>query len=470
VRSASTNAPEASSSDRGRTLSSRRPVADYFRCADDFSDFDLIQPLSPDAGYFAFGADAICYGRSSSARIGENATGPLHDVLPEAVAEGGVLRLPLDPDEIVENLRGERYQSEERRRRTRPAEHPLLRDLYYRLRSVMPSGLRRRLQRAALGDWRNIPFPGWPVDSTVERVLERLLALSMKAKGVQKVPFIWFWPEGATSCVIMTHDVESVAGRDFCSPLMDLDDSVKIKASFQLVPERRYAVPATLLEEMRARGFEINVHDLNHDGHLFTAYDEFLRRARRINEHGRAYGARGFRSGGLYRNHTWYDALEFSYDMSVPSTGRLDPQRGGCCSLMPFFIGRILELPLTTTQDYALFHMLNDYSIELWKRQLDAIIERHGLASLLIHPDYIIDRRPRATYQALLEHLTRMRHDRRLWIALPNEVDRWWRQRRQMRIVTESGTPRVEGEGKDRARLAVATLVGDTVTLSVEGS
>jgi len=110
----------------------------------------------------------------------------------------------------------------------------------------------------------------------------------------------------------------------------------------------------------------------------------------RINEYGKRYQAVGFRSGALYRNQAWFDALDFSYDMSVPSVAHLDPQRGGCCTVTPFFIRNILELPVTTIQDYTLFHILNDYSLDMWKRQLDAITQQHGLASFIVHPDYVI--------------------------------------------------------------------------------
>ena len=64
--------------------------------------------------------------------------------------------------------------------------------------------------------------------------------LSMKAMGVVRVPFIWFWPDANSSCAIMTHDVETLSGRDFCAELMDIDDSFGIKASFQIIPEDRY--------------------------------------------------------------------------------------------------------------------------------------------------------------------------------------------------------------------------------------
>jgi hypothetical protein len=443
-----------------------RVVADYFRTGGSLPRFELTGPLSERPGFFSFGSGGVCYGKSSSALMKTDAVEPLHDVMPDTNVDAGVVRLPLDPDEIVESLRLERYQRDGLVGNKRSVHSPSLRDVYYGLRRFLPIAIRKHLQRVVLKDWRDIVFPKWPVDDTVEQILRRLLALSMRAQGLQKVPFIWFWPDGAKSCAVMTHDVETRSGRNFCSRLMDLDDSAKIKSSFQIVPEERYAVPTTLLAEMRAREFEINVHDLNHDGHLFSDYRTFLRRANRINAYGRTYGARGFRSGGLYRNFAWYDALEFSYDMSFPNTGRLDPQRGGCCTLMPFFIGRILELPLTTTQDYTLFHILNDYSIDLWRRQFRAIEAQHGLITFLVHPDYVIEKRARATYQGLLEHLTLMRQERRTWIALPNEVDHWWRLRNQMRLVGDNDRPHIEGEGKERARLAFAYLTGDTVTFT----
>jgi hypothetical protein len=68
----------------------------------------------------------------------------------------------------------------------------------------------------------------------------------MKAQGVKRLPFIWFWPDGFPSCTIMTHDVETIAGLEFCPQLMDLNDSFGIKASFQIVPEDRYPLPPSL--------------------------------------------------------------------------------------------------------------------------------------------------------------------------------------------------------------------------------
>ena len=446
-----------------------QPVIDYFRCPQSFIQFRVAGPLCADPGYFSFGPEAICYGTSTSGFRSRRVTSLLHDALTDvSTAEDGTVLLTLDPNEIVQNLRHERYWRSTGEILPRFAENPLIRAVYYWLRPRLPVHIRKHLQRRRLSDWQNIRFPQWPVDRTVERILERLLVLSMKARGLRRVPFVWFWPDGAGSCAIMTHDVEELPGRNFCSQLMDLDESVKIKSSFQIVPEQRYPVPAELLEEIRHRGFEVNIHDLNHDGRLFSSRQEFSRRVERINEYRRQYRALGFRSGALYRNQDWYDALEFSYDMSVPSVAHLEPQRGGCCTQTPFFIGKILELPLTTTEDYSLFHILHDYSVDLWKQQLGLIAGTHGLASFIVHPDYIIEKRARTTYQALLEHLAQMREERALWITLPREVDRWWRERSQMKVVGAGAHWRIEGAGRERARLAFANLVGDDLAFTIE--
>jgi hypothetical protein len=281
------------------------------------------------------------------------------------------------------------------------------------------------------------------------------MLLSLRAKGIDRVPFIWFWPDGARGCLTMTHDVETEAGRNFCAELMDLDDAFGIKASFQIVPEKRYSVSTKFLASIRNRGFEVGVQDLNHDGRLFDSREDFLCQVQIINRYGREYGARGFRAGVLYRKPEWYDALDFSFDMSVPNVAHLDPQRG-CCTVMPYFIGNILELPVTTTQDYTMFHLLNQRSIDLWTTQTELILGKNGLVSFIVHPDYITDRDTRSVYESLLHYLRDLGGKTPLWFALPSEIDSWWRARSQMSLLNDGASWRIVGEGSERAVLAFA--------------
>jgi len=439
------------------------PFLDFYRCPEDFGCFTLAAPLLTEPGYFRFGHDLVCFGQISSGYSSHAPKNGPFDSLHNVSFNHASIRLPFDLSQVIDNLRLERYLP--------PSDdglmHQLIQDGYYLLRPLLGVSVRKHLQKLFFRGWDTIPFPRWPVDTTVEQLLERLMALTLKSHRVEAVPFIWFWPEGASSCMMMTHDVEAAAGAGFCSKLMDIDDAWGIRASFQVVPEDRYPVTPQLLNSIRHSGFELNVQDLNHDGRLFDSRKEFLIRARAINRYIKAFGSRGFRAAVMYRNPDWYEALDISYDLSVPNAAHLEPQRGGCCTVFPYFIGKILELPLTTTQDYSLFHILGDYSIELWKRQIGLIRQRHGLVSFIIHPDYIIAKRARDVYLALLEYLTRLGEEGNIWAALPGKVDHWWRQRSQMQLVAEAGRWVIKGPGSERARVAFATLQGDALTYAV---
>lgn len=447
-------------------ISLNRALLDYYRCPDDFADLRYSENISPNFGYFRLGADIICYGHCASASKEITERGALPDVLPKVKVRDSAVYLPFDPVEVSDNLRLERYiESRSEKKLLAKLAH----NAYYSVRPLLGVSVRKHLQRLALRNWQNDCFPEWPVDRTVDRLLEKLLALSMEARGIDKTPFIWFWPDGYSSCSVMTHDVETGTGLDFCSQLMAIDDSHGIKASYQLVPEERYTVPDMMLEAIRKDRCEVNIHDLNHDGQLFRDREQFLRRATRINGHAANCSAKGFRSGALYRNSDWYGALsQLSYDMSIPNMAHLDPQRGGCCTVMPFFIGDMLELPLTTTQDYSLFHILRDYSIDLWRQQVGLIMDNHGFISFNIHPDYVIEPRERNVYISLLQYLSQLQSDQNLWMPLPQQVDAWWRERSQMKLVHQNGSWHIEGSGKDRARIAYACLTDGGVSYEVE--
>ena len=427
-----------------------RAILDHYRCPANLLDITH-DVLSSHPDFFRFGPEAIAYGRVATT-CKKGSSSALCDLLPEVQLTQSQVRLPFDPVEVIENLQRERYQSRDSLVRR------IAKRAYYRVRPTMRPAIREGIQKWQLRDWRSISFPGWPVDLSVENLREELLLFVLRATGAERIPFIWFWPEGKDACTIMTHDVEARAGRDYCAQLMDIDDSYGIKASFNIVPQGSYSVSHDFLESIRARGFEIGVQDFNHDGRLFDERSEFLRRARLINQYAREYDASGFRSAVLYRRPEWFQDLEFSFDMSIPNTARLDPQRGGCCSVMPYFIGNMVELPVTTVQDYTLYHLLGERSIELWRQQTGLILEKNGLISFIVHPDYVMPDEVKALYSELLAHLRELAITRNIWFALPSEVDRWWRERSKMHLVLDGDDWQIEGEGAERACVAYARI------------
>jgi len=436
-------------------------LSDYYRVPDgQLGDIPVAQP-SGEEGFFKLGPSAICYGHCLTGVSANLDKAVLRDGLTNMRRDEAGMQLPFDPSRIIENLRRERYEKSLVPGREKIVSQEWALKAYYFVRRSLPTSVRRCLQRAYFSDWNSRAFPSWPVDFTVDTIHEKLLQLSMECAGLRRMPFIWFWPEGAQNCLILTHDVETSAGRDFTPQLMDLDESFGLKASFQVIPEKRYEVSSEYVQEIRNRGFEFNLHDLNHDGYLYQERNQFLRRARKINEYVHRYNALGFRAGAMYRNLDWYDAFDFSYDMSMPNVAHLEPKRGGCCTAFPFFVGNILELPLTTSQDYSLFHILKDYSITLWKKQFDLIRERNGLISLLAHPDYLIGRRTRKVYESWLDYLRQTLSRENIWAALPREVDQWWRARSKMKLIPKGKGWEISGLQSEKARIAYAVLEGD---------
>ena len=87
-------------------------------------------------------------------------------------------------------------------------------------------------------------------------------------------------------------------------------------------------------------GFEVGIHDLKHDGHLFASSRGFKQRAAQINHYAREWGAAGFRSGFMMSNLDWLHELEVQYDASTFDTDPSEPQPNGGNTIFPFWVPR----------------------------------------------------------------------------------------------------------------------------------
>lgn len=434
-------------------------LQEYYRLPDETPSLIWPRNAGVERGYFSFGPGVTCYGSLGEGDTAADPNGATYDASADVHLGPNRVEVPFNVDQVVHALRNEEYSRSNGRLRS----NPVLRKAYYLVRPWLPPALKEFVQRRALRDWKDITFPGWPVDFTVDRLCKALMAYAIASQGGEPIPFVWFWPESKNGAVIITYDVETDEGQRFCPALMDLTEAYGFRASFQFVPEQRYPIRPEILDEVRTRGHEINIHGLNHDGRLFHDHSEFLRRAEKINAYANKFGAAGFRSPVLYRNQAWFDSLEFEYDMSVPNTGRLEAQSGGCCTGFPYFIRDLVELPVTTTQDYTLIHMLREPSIDLWRQQVERLTQESALISILGHPDYLIDTDSRKIFETFLAHLRRHIDENDLWAARPREVAAWWRERNQMRPVTNGSGWRVDGPGSERASVALAIADGSSV-------
>jgi len=83
-------------------------LMEAYRCPEDICQFGVVLDAPERVGHFRFGPDNICYGPHSGER-GESAKNAQYDAMVHLRAEGDVPVLPFNPDEIIDNLRWERY-------------------------------------------------------------------------------------------------------------------------------------------------------------------------------------------------------------------------------------------------------------------------------------------------------------------------------------------------------------------------
>ena len=233
------------------------------------------------------------------------------------------------------------------------------------------------------------------------------------------------------------HDVDSARGQSKCRELMALEVRMGFRSLFSFVPED-YEVSAALRHDLVRNGFEIGVHGLKHDGKLFVSKKAFARQAERINHYLKVWKSVGFVSPSMHHNLDWMHELNIEYDTSTFDTDPFEPQPDGIGTIFPFAVpgnnghAGYIELPYTLPQDFTLFVLMQEKNIDIWKRKLDWIAERGGMALVITHPDYMngnnrstVEEYPMAFYKELLDYI-KDKYKGRYWHPLPKEIARFW--------------------------------------------
>ena len=349
------------------------------------------------------------------------------------LANGTAVRAQLDHDrnsvsvpfslaEAYENYVSEAWRSSVQIKELQP----WLLDAFYRVKRFVPRSLQLEARRALVRRQRAPEFPSWPWDDSVIRLLKFYAHSALVVSGRDELSFRWFWPYGRTGALALGHDVESREGLRLAVELADVEEELGFRSVFNL--GMWYAIDDGIVRELTERGFEIGLHGIHHDRRLFGSRSEFERQLPLLGRAAAELHAEGFRSPSTYRVFDWLGELPVSYDASISHSDPFEAQPGGCCSVWPFFIGQVVELPYTLPQDHTLLTLLKARSVDLWIEQAERIERHHGLIHCVSHPDrgYLGDREKRVLYA---EFLRAMADRAGLWHALPRDVARWWRLR-----------------------------------------
>ena len=294
----------------------------------------------------------------------------------------------------------------------------LVNRIYYRLKPLIPRRAQIWLRSYIALRKRSKYIDVWPI-------LERSGAPPHDWPG---------WPEQKQFALVLTHDVDTAKGQERCYDLMELEKELGFRSSFNFVPER-YRVSTKLRHDLTSNGFEVGVHGLYHDGKLYESRKIFETRAAKINHYLKEWGSVGFRSPAMQHILDWIHSLEIEYDASTFDTDPFGPQPEGAGVIFPFRVKgsagqrAYVELPYTLPQDFILFILLKETSIDIWKKKLDWISQQGGMALVNTHPDYMNfdggnparEEYPAQYYKEFLQYI-KTQHRGKYWHALPKEA------------------------------------------------
>jgi hypothetical protein len=318
--------------------------------------------------------------------------------------------------------------------------HGILARAYFRVKPFLPKNLRWTLRRFRIPVIMRRSSDVWPIDSSAAEKPENWQG----------------WPEGKQFALVFTHDVESARGLARVRDLAALEIEHGFRSSFNFIPEGSYEDPAELRAWLQSNGFEVGVHDLNHDGHLYESRESFSKKAKSINHYLGKWGAVGFRSGFMLHQLDWLHELNLLYDTSTFDTDPFEPQPEGSQTIFPFHVRPpagvngpgYVELSYTLPQDSTLFILLREKTPEIWKRKLDWIARNGGLALVNIHPDYICFPScgaDESCYPSSLLHefmgYIRGKYGNAYWNPLARELATWYRDQSLSDDTRRNGGP-----------------------------
>jgi hypothetical protein len=297
-----------------------------------------------------------------------------------------------------------------------------LNNFYYILKPLIPRPLQIILRRKIALRKETSSIDSWPI-------FQKQLFLPRDWAG---------WPNNKRFALVLTHDVETFRGHERCLNVISIERELGFRSSFNFVPER-YNVSPSLRNYITGNGFEVGVHDLNHDGKLFKSKYIFQERAIRINKYLKEWNALGFRSGSMHHDLNWIQDLNIQYDLSTFDCDPFEPYPEGMNTIFPFWVSNstsskgFVELPYTMPQDFTLFVLLRHENIDVWKKKLEWIVEKGGMALINTHPDYMnyeagklaVDEYPAGLYVELLEYV-KSNHEGEYWNPLPKDIARYW--------------------------------------------
>ena len=295
---------------------------------------------------------------------------------------------------------------------------------YYQIKPLVPRRVQLAMRRALASMKLKTHANVWPID-------ERAAAPPAEWKG---------WPDGKRFAFLITHDIDTSKGQENCRPLVELERDMGFFGSYNFVPER---------------------YHVREDAEGLPYRQWIGSRGPRPESRWQVLQFSQDLPGAVTEDQPVHKGLGFSrfpVPLDVAQSG-LDPRPGHQVRLLHVrhrsfrtaagrrrddlpFLGPLgngdegyVEIPYTLPQDFTLFVLLRQKNIDIWKRKLDWIVSKGGMALMLIHPDYINPgegrKRVRGISSEVLFRFPSIRPEYlqgQYYHVLPRDLARFWKE------------------------------------------
>lgn len=298
---------------------------------------------------------------------------------PAIVRNGDKTFFAFDPIQTIDFLVNEKYF-------VKKAVHNFL--LLSRLGPVIPPGMRKLAKQITYRLFKNSEesFPSWPIERSVELLRHIVSQVALEKRDS-------LWPAGKTFALAFSHDIDSLGGFANIDKIHKTEERYGVKSTWFVVGdqiEKREDALKSLLKS----GHELGLHGARHD-HLYSSSDSGMIRMvlNKYKDIIARFGMKGFRSPYLGRSAGLFEALQnfFEYDSSVPDTALLspDPFVKGSCTVLPYKLGKLIEIPITLPLDSALLFLgyKEDDIFNVWKKKTEWVKGVGGVAVLNTHAE-----------------------------------------------------------------------------------
>jgi len=332
-----------------------------------------------------------------------------------------------NPQEAINFLLEEKYLKKIR---------PFYTRLPYGFPKIIPSYLKKRIKSIIRYSNKkaNISFPDWPIEKSVELIRAIFLeCMQMQKVNTDKVKNR-FWPESKKFAIVLTHDVDTAKGFKNIDIIAAMEEE-KGFVSTWFMPAKGYNKDRAILNRLLDRGHEIAMHGDYHDNGLsFLSKDKMSARFKNCFDFIERYDVKGFRAPSLFHSPILMNVLSELgfYDSSMPDTGKLSPfpHTVGCCSVFPFIVNNVLEIPISLPLDSSLIFLKfnSEDIVNIWKKKTQWLKQIGGLLLLDTHPEphFIADSQYLQSYKLFLDELS-VYND--AWKTTAGSVADWWTRR-----------------------------------------